>query len=85
MSYNSPPPQTPSGKFLGIWGKLLFFVPQTKKFVFGGFLGGNLFLSVPLNIEICLGDFQGGCNLSPNIEIGVWGDLDYSPGQSLLV
>ena len=56
---NIIPPRLPLGKFWGIWGKL-FFVPQTKQFVFGGFLGGNLFLSVPLNIEICLGGFPGG-------------------------
>ena len=39
-------------------------------------------------MEICVwGDFQRGITVfqSSNIEIGVRGDLDYSPGQSLLV
>ena len=81
-------PQTPSGQILGGPGEIIIFVPQTKKFVFGRFLGGNKFLLVPLNIEVCVwGDFQGELiSVSPpNIEIGVRDDLDYSSGESLLV
>ena len=85
MLYNFP--QTPSRQILGDLGKIIIFCPPNKKICVWEISGGKLILSVPLNTKICLEDFQGELISvsSPNIEIGVRGDLDYSPGQSLLV
>ena len=81
------PPRLSPGKFLGDLGKIIIFCPPNKKIVFGRFLGEINFCRSPEHRNLCLGDFQGKLiSVSPpNIEIGVRGDLDYSPGQSLLV
>ena len=51
-----------------------------------GLSGGKLFFGPP-NKTFVFGGFPGEINFcwSPNIKIGVQGDLDYFPGQSLLV
>ena len=85
MSYNSP--QTPSGQILG-GGENYYFCPLNKKFVWGISRGKFIFVGPPEHRNLCQGGFPGGELISvspPNIEIGVRGDLDYSPGQYLLV
>ena len=60
--------------------------PQTPSWqILGG--SGEIIIFCPPKQKNYLGDFLGELiSVSPpNIEIGVRGDLDYSPGQSLLV
>ena len=61
------PLESPRNKFGGFRGlsrgKLIFFSPEPKKIVFGGFPGGNKFRSVPPNIKIGVLCGGGGINL----------------------
>ena len=85
MSHNFPQDSL-RAKFGGS-GENYYYCPPNKKICVWEISGGKLTFVGPPEHRNLFGGFPEGINFcqSPNIEIGVQGDLDYSPGQSLLV